>query len=70
MLVNVKVITTAELKPGDTVELSTYFGAKRSTIRRIVETSNGVYVVFNNNTWRPLSTHGETWSKVWKDDAQ
>ena len=35
---------------------------------RLVETVNGVYAVFNNGTWRPMSTYGITWRKVESND--
>ena len=34
------------------------------TVRRLVETKHGVYAVFDNDTWRPMSTYGITWKKV------
>lgn len=54
------------LNPGDRVNFEFTLNPRRSGyyIRRIVETNNGVYVVFNNNTYRPMSTYGKTWWKV------
>jgi hypothetical protein len=56
-----------ELLPGDKVELDgiekSYFG-RPYRIVRLVENGNHVYAVFNNDTWRPLSTYGITWRKV------
>ena len=56
------------IKPGDTVEINYPYKTrkfrKRVQIRRLVETEAGVYVVFSNNTWRPLSSYGATWVKV------
>lgn len=63
MLVNAKVVTTIDLKPGDPVE---FRGGGVSTIKRLVEDAHGVRVSFDNGTWRPISTHGVTWSKVWE----
>ena len=34
------------------------------TVVRLVETKYGVYAVFDNGTWRPMSTYGKTWWKV------
>ena len=54
------------LNPGDRVNFDFTVYPRRNGyyIRRIVENRNGVYVVFNNNTYRPMSTYGKTWWKV------
>lgn len=57
-----------DLKPGDKVfflrnakdEIRTNMGV----ISKMVETPSGVYAVFTNGTWRPVSTYNETWWKV------
>jgi len=60
------VPTEINLNPGDRVnfEYTQYPRRNGYRIVRLVETTNGVYVVFNNSTWRPISTYGKTWWKV------
>lgn len=66
MKCNVLTRNEIYIKPGDKVKLDidcSPFG-RPTTVKRLVETRHGVYVVFTNSTWRPLSTHGITWEKV------
>ena len=55
-----------DLNIGDKVVFDFTTCPRRSgyTVRRLVETEYGVYAVFNNGTWRPMSTYGKTWRKV------
>ena len=69
MKCNVLVHKEIEIKPGDLVVLddSEWWGLNghhHIYVKRVVENRNGVYAVFTNNTWRPMSTHGITWEKV------
>ena len=61
--VTVKKETYEEIKPGDEVVLD-YNPDKIVKVRKLVETSKGVRVVFSNRTWRPISTYGYTWTKL------
>lgn len=69
MQVQVPVVckNTVNINPGDEF----YVGCKlinyvRKTlkVRKIVETGNGIHVVFSDDTWRPLTTYNTTWWKV------
>lgn len=62
--------TEVTLNVGDKVEFDFTMSPRRNgyAVRRLVETRNGLYVVFNNNTWRPMSTYGKTWRKVESND--
>lgn len=62
MRVKINVPTEISLKPKDAVYLIEE--RKNTWIKRIVETSHGVYVVLYNDTWRPLTTYGRTWKKI------
>lgn len=65
--VNAMVTKDVMLKPGDRVELdglTSGFLNRPFTITRVVENRKQTYVVFNNSTWRPLSTYGKTWEKI------
>lgn len=54
-----------KLSPGDKVELRSRGQYNRSVIiKKLVETIEGVYVVFSDHTWRPLSSYGYSWVKV------
>lgn len=66
MLVNVLTPSEIDLKPGDRVEFDHTYETRRNGyyIRRIVETSKHTYAVFNNCTWRPITSYGKTWWKV------
>ena len=67
MKCNVLVHKEIEIKPGDRVVVNINWGEpiqKRVHVKRVVENRYGAYVVFDNCTWRPLSTHGITWEKV------
>lgn len=66
MLVDVLVPSKIDLKPGDRVEIDYTYRKSRNGyyIRRIVETSKHTYVVFTNDTWRPITSYGKTWWKV------
>lgn len=70
MRVDVLVPCSIELKPGDEVILNLdKIKGEVSTVRlyrvkRLVETKSGSYAVFNNRTWRPMSTYNITWKKV------
>ena len=64
--VMIKTPYVAEVKPGDMVTLNLHRPVrdqKQTTVYKMVETSKGVYAVFNNGTWRPMSTYNETWRK-------
>ena len=66
MRVNVaaKIPMEVDLKPGDMiVTFKRNREGKKLTIHRIIESGNGVNIVFTNGTWRPLSTYGITWQK-------
>lgn len=69
MQVQVPVVckNTLNVNPGDKF----YVGWKpknyvRETlvVKKVVETKTGVHVVFDNDTWRPLTTYNWTWWKV------
>lgn len=67
MKCNVLVHKEINIKPGDKVIVnlnrhSSY--QKIVSVTRVVENRLGSYAVFDNCTWRPLSTHGITWEKV------
>lgn len=58
-----------DLNAGDAISIWGYNDAaiwsiiRVVKIRRIVEARHGTYVVFDDDTWRPISTYGETWEK-------
>lgn len=59
-----------EIKPGDKVTIESKSDDGNTSldstmVTKVVETFAGVYVVFANNTWRPLSSYGVSW---WKED--
>ena len=69
MKVNVPTVVKNEtnIEPG----MAFHVGRKsikwvRKTLiaKKIVETNSGVYVVFNNHTWRPITTYNRTWWKA------
>lgn len=67
MKCNVLVHKEIEIKPGDKAMLNIDWGErfqKLVRVVRIVQSRFTTYVVFDNWTWRPLSTHGITWEKV------
>lgn len=58
-------VTTTELTPGDRVLLVyDYVPSGFSHIKRLVETCDKTYAVFENGTWRSINTYGKTWWKV------
>lgn len=65
MKCNVLVRKEIEIKPGDKVVLNINYGLEHThRVVRVTESHFGTYVVFDNATWRPMSTHGITWEKV------
>lgn len=67
MKCNVLVHKEIDIKPGDpvVVNIDWYARCQRAVrVKRVVENKNGTYVVFDDSTWRPLSTHCITWEKV------
>ena len=56
-----------DIKPGDEVELKIEYNPRRFLelvkVRRITERDGLLYVVFDNNTWRPFHIYGRTWWK-------
>ena len=67
MICEVLVRDKVEIIPDDLVVININKGsAYRRTLRvkKIIERSSGINVVFNNGTWRPMSTHGLTWLKL------
>lgn len=67
MIITMMKPVTVDIKPGDNVKLyfDSYggFGVVAS-VRRITVRNGMTYVVFDNNTWRPMSTYGRTWEKI------
>lgn len=58
------VPTEVELVPGDTaVLIDNGLRLEKVTVIRIVE-QDKPYAVFDNGTWRPLSSYHKTWLKV------
>ena len=59
---------TVNIKPGDEVELRVDNDSRIllefTKVRRITEREGLLWVVFENNTWRPFRTYGLTWWKV------
>lgn len=53
-----------EIKPGDKVIMIKSNPEERRVVTKVVETYAGVYVVFDDNTWRPMSSYGVSWEKV------
>ena len=55
-----------KLSPGDRVELRSRGGGynRHVIIKKLVESVEGVYAVFSDHTWRPLSSYGYSWVKV------
>ena len=67
MKCNVLIHKEIDIKPGDRVEIDIDRAMsiqKVARVVRVVESRHNTYVVFDNCTWRPLSTHGITWEKV------
>ncbi len=70
MKVEVLLPSEIELKPGDEVILNidkikgTVSTVRVYHVKKLVETKYGTYAVFNNRTWRPMSTYNITWRKV------
>lgn len=64
------VPVTIDLNVGDKVVFGFTLCPRRNgyTVTRLVETKHGVYAVFDNGTWRPMSTYGVTWRKVESND--
>lgn len=62
--VMVKYHTNIDLKPGTPCAILTYYGASEKVvkIKKIVESTSGTYVVFEDGTHRPLSTYSKTWT--------
>lgn len=66
MKVNVarEVQTEIQVSPGMAYNVgrkSMNYVRKVVTVRRMVETKYGVYAVFSDDTWRPLTTYNKTW---------
>lgn len=66
MKCNVLVHREVEIKPGDMVVLDINWTGLQTYrhVVRVTESHFGTYAVFDNGTWRPMSTHGITWEKV------
>ena len=69
MKVNVSTIVQNEtdIEPGMVFRVglkSIKLVRKTLIAKKIVETNSGVYVVFNNGTWRPITTYNRTWWKA------
>ena len=58
---------TVDIKPGDEVELKieccSRIFLEIAKVKRITERDGLIYVVFDNDTWRPFRTYGRTWWK-------
>lgn len=67
MKCNVLVHKEVDIKPGDKVMVDIdYVKPMQKIVHvvRVVENQLNTYAVFDNYTWRPMSTHGITWEKV------
>jgi hypothetical protein len=65
--VNCIIQNDVNLEPGNVVNVGwkpLNYIRKTLTVRKIVEDRSGVRVIFNNGTWRPLTTYNMTWWKV------
>lgn len=65
MLVKVKRIEEVleSIKPGDEVTMLNKPN-RLYKVLRLVETPEHIYAVFDDWTWRPVSSYGRTWAKV------
>ena len=65
VVVNVNRCKEISLQPNDIImDLSS---SKCSRVTRIVENRLHTYVVLIDGTWRPLSSYGKTWGKVFEE---
>lgn len=66
MMCNVLVHKEISIMPGDKALVNINWNGLQKLVHvvRVVQTRCNTYVVFDNGTWRPMSTHGITWEKV------
>ena len=63
--IKVEMNATIELKVGDEIELlTTCYLKNRTVVTRVVEGEKRTYAVFENNTYRPITSYGRTWRKL------
>lgn len=66
MKVTVLAPTEIELKVGDEVEIDIHQKSwtRKVVITKLIETNKGTYAVFDNWTFRSITSYGRTWRKV------